>query len=359
MHEVAYLPFAKPASLTGSTGAVPRRTAAFELVRRSTRRLRLGLGLFTQTQMLGIQRLVRRACELLARERFDFMISTSGPEVSTFVAHAVTRRTGLPWIADYRDLWFEEFALQRFAFTTWATGTLNLRMLRKARAVSTISDGLAGYLKPLVRCPVWVSYNGFLEEAYAGIAPKHWNDGRIHLVHTGSFYPGKRDPDVLFRELAAMPELRGRLHVDLYGPDDDWVRERIVAHGVQDLVRVHGPVSYQESLSAQLGADCLLFIDWMDDRAEGVLSGKLFEYLASGRPTLVIGSRPNTEAAGIFRDCGAGEVCVGEAAIRAALRRVSQGSLAARPDPQRIAPFSRAEQARALLARIEALLREG
>jgi glycosyltransferase involved in cell wall biosynthesis len=357
VHEVPYLPFAKTgAARSGPSSGSRKPSGAFDLLRRSTRRLRLGMGFFTQTQMLATRKLARRAEVLAAGGRFDFLISTSGPEVCTFAAHAIARRSGTPWIADYRDLWFQEFAIQRYAFTTWATGTLNLRMLRSAAAAVTISEGLASYLEPAVRCPVWVSYNGYLKEAYAAVAPRRWSDGRIHLVYTGNFYPEKRDPEPLFKALAALPGVRERLRLDVFGPDEEWVRARIAANGLQDVVVLHGPVSYQESLAAQRGADALLFIDWMDDRAEGVLTGKLFEYLASGRPTLCVGSRANTEAARIIVDCAVGEVAVDAGAIRAALERIASNAFGAAPDAARIARFSREAQAGGLLQRIEGLL---
>jgi glycosyltransferase involved in cell wall biosynthesis len=352
VHEVAYLPFSRPSQGSGNATHPAKKSFGFELLRRSTRRLRLGLGIYTQTQMLAVPALVRKARAL---GRFDFLISTSGPEVCTFVAHALAKEGGMPWIADYRDLWFQEFAIQRYAFTTWSTGQLNLRMLRRAAAAVTVSEGLAGYLAPAVRCPVWVSYNGYLEEAYAGVTPKRWDDGRVHLVYTGNFYPEKRDPAPLFRALAALPA-RSRIQLDVYGPDEPWVRALIAGHGLQETVRMHGPVSYTESLAAQRGAYALLFVDWMDDRAEGVLTGKLFEYLASGRPTLCVGSRETTEAAQIIRDCAVGEVAVQPAAIEAALGRIAAGTFQASPDRARVERFSREAQARGLLARIEGLL---
>ncbi len=357
VHAVSYLPFARPlGGASRESIAAAGTSTAFELLRRSTRRLRLGMGFFTQTQTLAMPALLRRAREL---GRFDFVISTSGPEVCTFVAHAIAGG-GTPWIADYRDLWLQEFAIQRYAFTTWATGMLNRRMLRRASAAVTVSQGLAEYLRSVVRCPVWVRYNGFLDEVHASVQPHRWNDGKLHMVYTGNFYPEKRDPDPVLRALASLPAAaRSRLAVDVFGPDEAWVRERIARHGLQNVVRMHGPVPYRESLAMQKGADALLFVDWMDSRAEGVLTGKLFEYLASGRPLLCVGIRGNTEAAQIIRDCGAGEVAVDGKSIRAALQAVAARTFTARPDGQRIGRFSREAQARALLEQIETLLRAG
>ena len=363
VHAVAYLPLAKSTAARDSEAAGAARGSPwslFELVRRSTRRLRLGLGIYTQTTMLAWRALLREALALNAAKRFDAVISTSGPEVCTFAAHGFARRTGTPWIADYRDLWFAEFAVQRYAFTTWSVGKLNTRMLRHAAAVSTVSEGLARYLERVTSCPVWISYNGYLEESPAAAQAKPREDSMRHLVYTGNFYPSKRDPEALLAALAELlagdAQLPRRLRLDLYGPDEDWVRRRIAALGLQSVVRIHGVVPYSESLAAQRAAAALLFVDWMDTRAEGVLTGKLFEYLASGRPILCVGNRANTEAARIIAECGAGLIATEPGAIRAALAAVAGGTAAAAPDRAKIARFSRRTQAQALLGRIEALL---
>src|SRR6185295_11564652 len=102
VHETRYLPFSQPVGAAGhgaAPAAAPKRSLAFELVRRLTRRLRLGLGVFTQTTMLAWRALLRRALALHAQARFDFVVSTSGPEVCSYAAHSFARRTGTPWIA--------------------------------------------------------------------------------------------------------------------------------------------------------------------------------------------------------------------------------------------------------------------
>lgn len=352
--EVPYLPMARQGATTSghAPAAKTRRLGpVLSLVQRSTRRLRLGMGLFTQTPMLAWRALVRRGVALHRRAPFDFMISTSGPEVCTFAAHSLASRCGIPWVADYRDIWFDEFAVQRYAFTTWATGTLNVRMLRRATMVSTVSEGLAGYLRRAVRCPVVVSYNGYLEGTNP--APRPWNDRFAHLVYTGNFYPEKRDPQPVFDALAAAPALHDRLRLDVFGPDEPWVRDRIAAAGLQGIVVMHGEVEYAESIAAQRGAHALLFVDWMDRRAEGVLTGKLFEYLAAGRPILSVGNRRDTEAAATIASCGAGRLAVDASSIRSALADIASGRFDAAANSAAVARYSRAEQARALLGAIE------
>jgi hypothetical protein len=59
-------------------------------------------------------------------------------------------------------------------------------------------------------------------------------------------------------------------------------------------------------MAAQHTADVLLFLDWTEVQAEGVLTGKLFEYLGTGRPILSLGRRKDSEAARLIAEAGCG-----------------------------------------------------
>jgi glycosyltransferase involved in cell wall biosynthesis len=360
--EAAYLPARYRLARGGDQGGALTGSSSFlfDVVRRATRRLRLGLGLMTQTSMLALRALLRECLAQHQRAPFDVVVSTSGPEVCTFVAHAFATRTGVPWIADYRDLWFQEFAVQRYGFTTWLTGTLNKRMLRRASAIVTVSEGLASYLRPIVRCPVWVCYNGYLEKPLGAGVERPWNDGRTHVVYTGNFYSEKRDPGVVFAAMQALfaeqPSLRDRVRLDIYGPREDWVRAKVRKFGLDEIVLDHGMRPYAISLRAQACADALLFVDWMDPAAKGVLTGKLFEYLAAGRPILNVAADPDSEASQLIRDAQAGEPLIGIDAVRNALHSLAVGTRHSAIDLCGVARYSRSAQADALLDRITALL---
>ena len=163
---------------------------------------------------------------LLGTSRFDLIVSTSGPDVCPLVAGALARISGVFWLSDYRDLWFDEFAVNRYVASTWFVNRMQSRLLRRAGLVSTVSLGLAGYLERVVPGKVTISYNGYL------VAPPprpraNPDAATVRIVYTGTFYPEKRDPAIFFDGVRALlaerAELQGRLHVDLYGPIEPWV----------------------------------------------------------------------------------------------------------------------------------------
>jgi glycosyltransferase involved in cell wall biosynthesis len=149
-----------------------------------------------------------------------------------------------------------------------------------------------------------------------------------------------------------LPDVAARVAVDFYGFDDPWLRSLIARHAVADCVRLHGFVPYRESVALQRDADYLLFLDWTDTRAEGVLTGKLFEYLASGRPILALGARKDSEAARLIADAGCGTMLTADDEIADYLRRVLSSPRPAAIPAEAAGRFSRERQARALLEEI-------
>lgn len=354
VHVVPYLRRKKPPP---SSGMDKRSAERWEWLKRKSRRLRFGLGMFGDLRMLAYFRLTKAGRAILERQRFDFIVSTYQPEVVHFVAHRLSRLFGTPWVADYRDLWFKDISGLAFGITSFLAGKIEKHLLKQACLVSTVSEGLARELQEHFGREVHVCYNGHVRINERDRCASH--PGIKRIVYTGRVYRRLRDPSLLFGVLGQLrkstPNLGSLLAIDFYGHMEQWVDDLIKMHGIEDCVRLHGAVSYQESLSAQDGADFLLFLDWMDRETEGVLTGKLFEYLGTGRPILSIGPGHDTEAAKIIEQCRAGLVMAEENEILEFLERwLIHGEMTAPvPDKTVIAKYSRANQARSLLEQIQ------
>ena len=108
VHSVAYLPGAVPvmgAAPGASGGASPALAAHdagvwFDGLRRLTRRLRLGMGMFTEKTSLAYWPMCRAGAKLLAGRRYDFLVSTSGPDVCPLVAGALASRFKVFWVSE-------------------------------------------------------------------------------------------------------------------------------------------------------------------------------------------------------------------------------------------------------------------
>jgi glycosyltransferase involved in cell wall biosynthesis len=107
---------------------------------------------------------------------------------------------------------------------------------------------------------------------------------------------------------ARRPELRGRLLVRFIGDLRQSDREFAAGLGIGESWEETGFLPYTDSIAAQRAADAvLLLIPFADGRGDSVLSGKVFEYIASRRPILA-SVPPKGVAANLLRGVEAGEL---------------------------------------------------
>src|SRR5690606_38460634 len=124
---------------------------------------------------------------------------------------------------------------------------------------------------------------------------------------------------------------------------------------LEGVVKIIGQVPRSEAVEAQQASDILLLIESESVEAKGVLTGKLFEYIASGRPILSIGSACDSAIAKMLKRTGTG-ICLGSNvdAIKEYLSNaLYNGSMFYAPVESEIDKLSRVAQANALFSLIQ------
>jgi len=272
------------------------------LVRRSQPWLR-----FPDDQRGWVPFAVRGAMRLLDSAPHDVVVSTSGPTSAHLVAREIHRRSGIPWVADFRDEWTTNPYL-RYP-TAWHL-RLNRRLeravLSEADRVVCVSTPWLDNLRALVpqepESKFRVLSNGYDADHFPKL-PVGRAD-RFRIVYTGTFY-GHRSPQV-FLEAVRRVVGEGRI------PRDD-LEVELVGHtagseGLADLpdgvVRVVEQQPHREAVR-RLGDAAVLLLVIPPEGGAGNHTGKLFNYLAAGRPVLALAPEPNV-AADLIRESGSG-----------------------------------------------------
>jgi glycosyltransferase involved in cell wall biosynthesis len=245
--------------------------------------------------------------ERLARGGIDVLVSSSPPDSLHLAALDVARATGVPWVADFRDPWV---GLQfRRPPTPWhaaAHRAMEARVLSQASLViaasRTHADALRARARGTPRAVVHLP-NGFEPEPARVATP---DADHFRVVFTGSLT--LMDDvgtliEALARLLARDPGARAVLRAELYGPyDRDWeVRARV--RGLDWVLRFAGSRPHAEARAVQRAADVLLLWRPRGDAFHTMVPGKLYEYLASGRPVLAL-LPERDEAAELVRRAG-------------------------------------------------------
>lgn len=222
---------------------------------------------------------------------FDVMLTSSGP----YTAHLVglkLRECARLWIADFRDLWTDNHSFPGLYPFTVRERMLERRVLAQADIVTTVSEPLAEQLRHLGARQVEVIYNGHFEREIEPVPPERAfpGDGLRRIVYTGSIYPRQQDCGPIFAALASLGEQARRFRVVVAGSGQPHWQSVAERHGVAHLLEHRGPVPRPMALAMQRDADALLAVEFAGT-SDGVLSGKIFEYLASRAPIIVTGPR--------------------------------------------------------------------
>jgi glycosyltransferase involved in cell wall biosynthesis len=306
------------------------------------------------------------ATRRLIGERAIDVVVTTGPPHSTHAIGLMLGRRAPLWLADFRDGWgFEPLG------APWPTApqraldrALERRVVARADAVlgatRPIADDLADRLGGRAS---WVPNGWDPDRAPDGSAtapPGNPTASRdtVTLVHTGKLSgPRGRDPRPLFaalRALRAEGPVGGRRDVRLVlaGQMDARDQALIAESGLGDAVEHVGVLDRRAVVVLQRDADALLLLTALQRNASEA-TGKVFEYLASGRPIVALAHE--NEAARIVGETRTGVVVPpdDEAAILEALRQMADGKLTRDYAPRALERFTYPGPALAVLDAVE------
>ncbi len=263
------------------------------------------------------------AIRIARREAIDVVITTSPPNSVHFVGAAVQRATGARWLADLRDSLVAHPHRRAESAAVRAKERIDDAVARlvahRADAVSCVSDAIADEIRGRSpRGSVVAIANGCDFDDTSGLA--YTPAQRFRITHAGSFF-GKRDPRPFLQALAdSRLDVVARFLGDFRSSDREWASGLGLGDGLELIP--YAPRS--ASLALQRDSEALLLlIPDAGGRGKGVLSGKVFEYLAVGRPILAV-VPPDGAAAALIEETGAGVVVAPDDvdAIRGALEKL-------------------------------------
>ncbi|MBI2216463.1 MAG: glycosyltransferase [Candidatus Rokubacteria bacterium] len=319
--------------------------------------------------------------DALARAHRPSLIWSTYPIATAhLVGLALHRRTGLPWVAEFRDpmidgdypanarvrrlhSWIERRIAARAAALVFTTPSARQAYLARHSAVVP------------ERCHVIP--NGYDEEDFTGAAAHptgaaaHPTGAAAHragvrpvrLLHAGVIYPQERDPRPFFTALSMLKH-GGRLAaqglmVDLRAPGSDAHYAAVLQGlGIDDVVRLLPPVPHPAALADCAEADALLLMQGPSCNHQ--IPAKAYEYLRVGRPILAL-TPAEGDTARLLAETGGSTVvdiddvdAMGQALPRF-LDSVRQGTHPL-PDAGCVRRYERARQARNLAACFDRLL---
>jgi len=255
---------------------------------------------------------VKFLSEYLKENPVDILFTNGPPQSTHMIAYGVKKNLGLPWHADFQDPWtqvdyFPQLMLNPISKRIHEA--MEQRVFRYADKITICSNTWKGDLESIGARDVGVIVWGYDEDDFKNISVSL--SKKFTLSHFGSLGPD-RNAKILWKALSIISnenkQFADDLEIELVGFIGHAIVDEINSLGLSKNLKLSAHISRQETLVRMHQAQVLLLILNDMPNVNGRLPGKLFEYLASRRPTLVIGPE-ESDASKIVHGVNAGFTC--------------------------------------------------
>ena len=251
-------------------------------------------------------------------ERFDAVISTGPPHSMHLIAREIHKVFNIPWIADFRDPWTRIFYFKHLGLSAKSLRKhkeLERSVIAEADRVTVVSSQMKTEFSQgefeTFKDKVEIIPNGYDPEDFDSIEKAPDAEGKFVIAHTG-LMPESANPDKLWKVLGDMAksdkDLKEKLMVVTMGQTDDSVKKDIAENGLSNNFKDLGYVPHAQSVAWQKRADILLLPLRKEEESKAILTGKFFEYLASGNNILAFGPTDG-DLARSLKETGSGIIC--------------------------------------------------
>ncbi|WP_375240578.1 glycosyltransferase family 4 protein [Polaribacter sp.] len=248
--------------------------------------------------------------KIIDSSEIDVIISTGPPHSMHLIAQKLHQKNNLKWIADFRDPWSNLYYNKDFNQLSFAKNKnikLEKSVLKNADCILTVSNTLKKeFLKTAKR--VEVITNGFDDEVVTKNIIRL--DKKFTISYIG-LLPKQSNPTVLFKVLEKLclqdSSFKNDLQINFIGDIVNDVKQDIQRFNLSENTKFLGYLPHHKAIEYQKKSQVLLLLIPNVLNNEGILTGKLFEYLTAKRPILAIGPEKG-DLATILEETNAGKI---------------------------------------------------
>ncbi|HNQ84146.1 MAG TPA: glycosyltransferase [Bacteroidales bacterium] len=260
-------------------------------------------------RIFWIRPVTRFLKKYLASHTFDAIVTTGPPHSIHLIGLKLKASTTIPWVADFRDPWTSTDLHSALKLTRYAEKKhirLESKVIRAADHIIAIGNDMKNEFLKIGAENITVITNGYDESDIR--AEYTERDRKFSIVHLGTL-PATRNSSALWKVLSEKvvtdKQFAKDLSIHLIGTVDYKVVQEIEALNIKDYLSITQFVKHNEGMEILRRSAVLLLLINRSKNARGVVTGKIFEYMAVRRPVLLIGP-VDGDAAAIIREteCG-------------------------------------------------------
>lgn len=246
-------------------------------------------------RMFWIKPSVRFLAKYLKDNPVNIVITTGPPHSMHLVGLGLKQRLGVKWVADFRDPWTNIDFFNDLPLTASAKkkhGKLERMVVQQADAVVVISAQMKREFEVFREHGIEVITNGYDEEDFVNKEVEL--DNLFSITHIGSI-PPNRNCKAFWKAIKSLTdgnkEFASKLKINLIGSVDSSVVADVDLNGLTEYCEAQGYIEHSQSVKIMMSSQVLLLLVNQSPNAEGILTGKVYEYLAANRPILAIGPK--------------------------------------------------------------------
>jgi hypothetical protein len=232
------------------------------------------------------------AIRSIRKNRPDLIITTGPPHSTHLVGEQLKADFNIPWIADFRDPWttiYYNSFLNRTEGSKQKDKAFEDRVLSKADHIITATPGMQAEFESRAKSISCIA-NGYDESDFS-TETREQHSEKFILSYVGNL-KSNQNVESLWKaiwELNKDENFSAKFELNLTGNVDNTVLKSIENAGIKHLVNLEPFVAHQEAIERMRRSHLLLLPIPKTQDSKVILTGKIFEYLASDRPILAIG----------------------------------------------------------------------
>ena len=237
----------------------------------------------------------------IIKNNIEYIISSGPPHSMHLIALGLKNKfTSLKWVADFRDPWTNIDFYDKLMLTKRSNNKHHcqeLKVLTTADIILSIGKGMSDEFLNIYQKSGGKNINKFkvISNGFDADDIKTSDiikDKKFSIAHIGTLVKD-RNPIVLWKVLKKLTDtrddFRSQLEIKLVGKVDIFVKEQLENYGLINFVKKIDYLPHSEVIIEQQKSKVLLLLINNTKNAKDILTGKFFEYMASGSPILAIG----------------------------------------------------------------------
>lgn len=254
---------------------------------------------------------IKKAREIIKKEKIDLIFSSSAPFTSHFIALELKKEFKIPWVADFRDPWYgnNQLDLHRDKFLLYPINKIiSAKIKNKEKKFVTFADRIivtSWFHKndlfkthKIASNSIEVITNGYDEEDFSETKENRLYSNKLTIIFTGSFYTGFKE--IFNKFLNVVKKIDNDIEVIVVGK----AAEEAKNIKTTNLTCIYN-LSKNKLFTLCKGSDFLFLMTLVD--AKWWIPGKIFEYFRLNKPVIALTSEFG-DAARLTREAQAGFV---------------------------------------------------